>query len=254
MKQGTLSFQYEEEKRTGGTTGLGGLGVYVEMAQAMGLRGWVERHVGVRAGGQGWRDSEVVMALVLLNLAGGESVGDVEVLEKDEGFCRILRQAEGYGKGGLRERRGEGRRWRRGRRRGVPSASAVFRYLEGFHEAGEEGRREAHRAFIPVANGALRGLWKVNGDMVGFVQRHEGQREATQAFNLNSAMKRLIWGAPWSHKRLKALRFALISLPGRVVQRARRLIIRLARGHPAYPLLLRARQRILALAHAPPPA
>ena len=61
----------------------------------------------------------------------------------------------------------------------VPSASAVFRYLEGFHEAGEEGRREAHRAFIPVANGALRGLWKVNGDMVGFVQRHEGQREAT---------------------------------------------------------------------------
>ena len=106
MKQGTLSFQYEEEKRTGGTTGLGGLGVYVEMAQAMGLRGWVERHVGVRAGGQGWRDSEVVMALVLLNLAGGESVGDVEVLEKDEGFCRILRQAEGYGKG----RRGGGER------------------------------------------------------------------------------------------------------------------------------------------------
>ena len=118
------------------------------------------------------------MALVLLNLAGGESVGDVEVLEKDEGFCRILRQAEGYGKG-RRERRGEGRRWRRGRRRGVPSASAVFRYLEGFHEAGEEERREAHRAFIPVANGALRGLWKVNGEMVGFVQRHEGQREAT---------------------------------------------------------------------------
>ena len=108
MKQGTLSFQYEEEKRTGGTTGLGGLGVYVEMAQAMGLRGWVERHVGVRAGGQGWRDSEVVMALVLLNLAGGESVGDVEVLEKDEGFCRILRQAEGYGKG-RREGRGEER-------------------------------------------------------------------------------------------------------------------------------------------------
>ena len=149
MKQGTLSFQYEEEKRTGGTTGLGGLGVYVEMAQAMGLRGWVERHVGVRAGGQGWRDSEVVMALVLLNLAGGESVGDVEVLEKDEGFCRILRQAEGYGKG-LRERRGEGRRWRRGRRQGCRQP-AVFRYLEGFHEAGEEGRREAHRAFIPVA-------------------------------------------------------------------------------------------------------
>ena len=62
--------------------------------------------------------------------------------------------------------------------RGVPSASAVFRYLEGFHEVGEEERREEHRAFIPVANGVLRGLWKVNGDMVGFIcmvgfmQRH----------------------------------------------------------------------------------
>ena len=54
------------------------------------------------------------------------------------------------------------------------------------------------------------------------------------AFNLNSAMKRLVLGG----KRLKAVRFALIALPGRVV---RPLIIRLARGHPSYELLLRAR-------------
>ena len=54
------------------------------------------------------------------------------------------------------------------------------------------------------------------------------------------------WG-----KRLKAVRFALIALPGRVVRHARRLIIRLARGHPSYELLLRARQRILALAAEP---
>jgi hypothetical protein len=52
-------------------------------------------------------------------------------------------------------------------------------------------------------------------------------------------------------KRLKAVRFALIALPGRVMRHARRLIIRLARGHPSYELLLRARQRILALAAEP---
>ena len=71
------------------------------------------------------------------------------------------------------------------------------------------------------------------------------------AFNLNSAMKRLVLGGQWVAKRLKAVRFALIALPGRVMRHARRLIIRLARGHPSYELLLRARRRILALAAEP---
>ena len=74
---------------------------------------------------------------------------------------------------------------------------------------------------------------------------------AVLAFNLNSAMKRLVLGGQWVGKRLKAVRFALIALPGRVVRHARRLIIRLARGHPSYELLLRARLRILALAAEP---
>ncbi len=74
---------------------------------------------------------------------------------------------------------------------------------------------------------------------------------AVLAFNLNSAMKRLVLGEGWVSKRLKAVRFAFISLPGRVVRRARRLIIRLARGHPSYGLLVEARQRILALANGP---
>ena len=73
-------------------------------------------------------------------------------------------------------------------------------------------------------------------------------------FNLNSAMKRLVLGEQWSDRRLKAVRFVLIALPGRVPRHARRLIIRLARGHPSYALLLRARRRILALAAEPYPA
>ena len=74
---------------------------------------------------------------------------------------------------------------------------------------------------------------------------------AVVAFNLNSAMKRLVLGQDWVSRRLKAVRFVLIALPGRVVRHARRLIIRLARDHPSYELLLRARQRILALAAEP---
>ena len=67
-------------------------------------------------------------------------------------------------------------------------------------------------------------------------------------------MKWLVWGGTWRHKRLKAIRFGLMALRGRVVRHARRWIIYLARGHPSYPVRLRARERIRELAVAPSPA
>ena len=75
---------------------------------------------------------------------------------------------------------------------------------------------------------------------------------AVLAFNLNSAVKQLALGDQWVAKRLKAVRFALINLAGRVVFHARKLLIRLARGHPSFPLLVGAHRRIAALAHGPP--
>ena len=71
------------------------------------------------------------------------------------------------------------------------------------------------------------------------------------AFNLNVAMQRLVLGEGWLGKRLKAMRFGLISLPGRVVKHARGLYLRLSGGHPCQELLLGARLRILALAQGP---
>ena len=144
MKQGILPFQYEEEKSSTGMTALLGLPAYLELAHAAGLRSSVERHVGLRRYGQGWTDIQVMTSLMMLNLAGGESVIDLDVLEEDEGFCRVLRQAETY-RMHPRERRALEERWRVERRRSVPSESVVFRYLERFHDAGEEARRESHR-------------------------------------------------------------------------------------------------------------
>ena len=178
MKQGLLAFQYEEERSTTGMTALSGLMTYVELMHAAGLRSSVERHVGVRERGQGWTDSQMITSLILLNLAGGESVSDLDVLEKDAGLCRILREVETYGMR-RRERRALKARWRIERRRSVPSGSAVFRYLEGFHDVDEESKREAHRAFIAAPNEALGGLGKVNADLVGFMQSRSPHREAT---------------------------------------------------------------------------
>ena len=166
MKQGLLAFQYEEEKSTTGMTALSGLMTYVELMHVAGLRSSVERRVGLRGGGQGWTDSQIITSLILLNLAGGESVMD---LEKDAGLCRVLRHAETHGMR-RRERRALKARWRGERWRSVPSDSVAFRYLERFHDAGEEAKREAHRAFIPSPNDALKGLGKVNAGLVDFVQ------------------------------------------------------------------------------------
>ena len=49
------------------------------------------------------------------------------------------------------------------------------------------------------------------------------------AFNLNSALKQLALGGEWVSKRLKAVRFGIITLAGRVVRHARTLIIRTPR-------------------------
>ena len=44
------------------------------------------------------------------------------------------------------------------------------------------------------------------------------------AHNLNAMMKGLVLGGDWAVRRMKAMRFHLIALPGRVVRHARRAL------------------------------
>jgi hypothetical protein len=74
------------------------------------------------------------------------------------------------------------------------------------------------------------------------------RRSTEVVLDLHQMMKRLVLGDAWVHRRMKALRFHLICLPARVLEHARQLRIRLARGHPSLDLLLGARARILRLA------
>jgi hypothetical protein len=73
----------------------------------------------------------------------------------------------------------------------------------------------------------------------------------TLAHNLNSLMKQLVLGKDWAPSRMKALRFHLIALPGRVVRHARRLIIRLGVTAAMMTELDRARETIRSLACGP---
>ena len=178
MTQGELAFKYEVDHQGEGMTGMGGIGTYLELACRSGLVRSIERHVKARKGGQGWTDVEHVLSLVMLNLVGGDCVEDVNKLESDEGFCRLLSKtlSHGLSRRGLR---GFKKRWRKEKTRSVPSSSAVFRYLAEFHDRGQEGLRGRGGAFIADANENLKGLCKVNRDLVGFVQNNHTEGTVT---------------------------------------------------------------------------
>lgn len=178
MAQGVLPYQYQDQMKESGMTALGGLPVWLDLAQVAGLSQSIGRQLHIRAGSQGWTDSQMMMSLILLQLAGGDCVDDLRVLEGDEGFCRLLRRVEHHGLP-RRERRDLERRWRKERVRGVPSPSAVFRYLSSFHDPRQEELRVEGKAFIPAPNESLHGLGRVNRDFLGFVQRRNPQRECT---------------------------------------------------------------------------
>jgi len=71
------------------------------------------------------------------------------------------------------------------------------------------------------------------------------------AMNLNTIMKRLVLGGSWVSRRMKAMRFSLIAIPGRIIERSRQMVIRLAKDHPTFGLYIEARHRILGLLPAP---
>jgi len=178
MTQGILPFKYEIEKKARGMTALAGLPVYLDLAEVVGLSESVRKHLKIRESGQGWTDSQVVLSIVLLNLAGGDCVEDIKVLEGDDGFCEVLKKAEMHGLK-RKVRRELLRRWRKERTRVTPSPSAIFRYLAMFHDKEQDKHREHGKAFIPEANGYLRGLMKVNKDLAGFVNLQNIQDTAT---------------------------------------------------------------------------
>jgi hypothetical protein len=164
MAQGLLPYKYEEEKKPAGMTSLAGLPLYLDLAFALGLPQSIERHLHLRPS-QGWTDSRMVLSLVLLALAGGDCVDDLKVLEADEGFCRILERIEPK----------DASRWRAKTSRTVPSPSAVFRYLTGFHtlDVSVQGAASVPRP------GALAGLARINRDLVGAVQKRSPCATAT---------------------------------------------------------------------------
>jgi len=119
-----------------------------------------------------------VLSVVLLNLVGGDSVEDLQRLECDEGLCALLSKclSRGLSRKGRKEMK---KRWRKAKKRSVPSSSSVFRYLALYHDEDEERRRVEGKAYIPRPRQGLKGLRHVCREFIGFVQENRKEDVAT---------------------------------------------------------------------------
>jgi hypothetical protein len=176
VAQGVLGFQYEPDSSNAGLTSLAGLPLYLDLIQATGLGKAIRQHLHV-AGRQGWLDIQMILAVVFVNLAGGDCVEDIERLEADTGFTTILGAIERELLSRA-ERRSLKARWRRTRERTVPSPSALSGWLERFHDPAAP-KAVAGTAVIPAVTEALRGLWRVNQALLEFVQTRQPSASAT---------------------------------------------------------------------------
>jgi hypothetical protein len=174
---GLLPYEFAEDAGSSELTGRAGLLPYIDLLCVLGVLKSSDEEIGV-AGTQGWMDRQHVMGLVLLNLAGGNCVEDIRLLEADQGLCQVVRQAEKYGLS-RSEKTSLDARFRRGRDRTFPSETRIREYLDEFHDAKEEQRRAPGKAFIPKKNAHLSGLSSVNRALLAGVAKHRPQKEAT---------------------------------------------------------------------------
>jgi len=178
-----LRFEYESTT-TSGATALAGLPLYFELAHVLALGKQIRAFVPVRAGcdpdvpDAGWSDFTNIVTLVALNLARGESVADLDLLRKDEGFVRFARSVACAGLR-RRERRAKERLLTKSGDVPIPSQSAVFRFLRSFHGPEQGVARKPGEAIIVPEHARLRGLWQVVASLLGVMQKHQPQEVVT---------------------------------------------------------------------------
>ncbi len=182
MTRQTLPIEFGTDTSSTALTAHSGLLLPLQFIQLAGLLDAVERYVPDDAA-QGWTASEVVQAVLLLNIAGGESLSDVEQLQGDPGLARAIDEVSGRGLSRRRRRLALAalrKRWRRRRTRSVPSVSVLSRWFRRQHDEEQERLRAAAAlAFIPEPSPTVRGLERVNAALLAFLDEHRPQSSAT---------------------------------------------------------------------------
>jgi hypothetical protein len=172
-----LPIKVEADPTHAVTTANAGLLAYLELWCAIGMPQQIDRHLHLH-GTQGWLTRQLVQALMLLNLLGGESVTDIAQLEDDAGLGAMARMAEVFSLN-REEKRDLHRRFRGGRTRAFPAATQLYTFLAQFHNAAEEQKRQAGVAFIPAPLSSLTALYSLNALLLAWLQQRHPQTTAT---------------------------------------------------------------------------
>jgi len=125
LHQNRQAFHYEIDKTDRLVTAWASLPLVTELFYRMGLDRVINEEIRDRRT-QGYTDAEQILSLILLNIAGGESVEDLKMLEGDPGFRKLqtlLQSANA--KSDRKGSKSASNRWRKERKRCLPSATAV---------------------------------------------------------------------------------------------------------------------------------
>lgn len=154
-----------------------GLVGHLELWRRLSMPEEIDRTVSI-CGSQGWTDRQMVLSLVLLNLAGGDCITDIDALESDRGLCEMVRGFE-RSTWSARERRASDSRFRSGRKRTFPAATQIATFLEACHDESSEDLRGSGKAYIPAVTEPLSSLRALNTSLVGRLQCCSAQSTAT---------------------------------------------------------------------------
>jgi len=183
LPDGVQGFQYAADRSRGEVASFAGLPLYLDLVQAIGLGSAIRQRVRV-GGAQCWLDIQMVLALIFLDLAGGDCIEDLERLETDSGFAAILGAIERAVLSAA-ERRLLKKRWQRSRERTMASPSAASAWSERFPDPAAP-KAVAGTAVIPDVTVALQGPWRVSQALLvdraregGCIQTHQPATVAT---------------------------------------------------------------------------
>ena len=178
MAQGTLSFKYQLENYFEGSTQFAGLGAFIDLIVASQLHRSIEKHICARTDTQGYTDVQMILSLILLNLAGGKSIEHINILEKDNGLNRLLGHLEHHELSDVAKTEVL-TRWRKVKERTFPSPSAIFEYLRCYHDEEKMGGAEQGSARIPIATPLQKALLAVLKEQVDYAQKLNQSTSAT---------------------------------------------------------------------------
>ena len=152
MKEKKKKIHIEIMKGKSGISSFGGLWSVVELSRKTGLPQIIDENIGARKR-RGAKDSDHVLSLILLQLAGGSVVDHLPMLQEKLSF-------EGLGIT-------------------IPSPTASRKWLRVFHNEGEDEKRGMGKSFLPEENRHLKGFRKTLSSLLAFASKERPKEHLT---------------------------------------------------------------------------